>query len=100
MSLTVDIDLEHATFIAAPEFGRTITFEVRWREINVSPANTWGAKRIAGRWVVGLKGGNGHGFAQFTSFEKACRSALFRARRYDRAYSVPRCVPSRTEVAA
>jgi len=90
----MDVRIEHdfATFRAEPEHGQPVTFEVRFREVTVSSA-TWPYRRnVSGKFVVGLIGSTGAGFAQFRSFEKACSSALSRARRYERAYAVPRGV--------
>lgn len=96
MSIEAIFDEEAATFAVRPEHGKPVTFEVRHRELDVAgpTLRTWGQHRFAHRFVVGLKGSSGHGFAHFTSFEAACRSALYRARRYERAYSVPRGVAS------
>jgi hypothetical protein len=90
MSLDVTFEADIAHFAARPEHGKPVVFEVRFREIAVGNDSGWGRRRKAGRYVVGLKGSDGAGFANFTTFEAACRSALSRARRYERAYSKPR----------
>lgn len=87
MSLEVEINEQHATYAVDPEHGARVVFEVRYREVNISRSR-W--RNLKDRYVVGLKGSDGDGFAHFTSFEKACRSALYRARRYEKAYSKPR----------
>lgn len=96
MSLEVSIESHSAVFVARPEHGRPVTFVVEQRDVNV--ANTtrsyYWAKRIASRYVVGLKGSTGNGFSHHVSFDEACKRALSRARRYDKAYSVPRSVPA------
>ncbi len=95
MSIEVTYEEDRATFATRPEYGKPVTFEVRFRSAVVGRSG-WGGARKAGRYVVGLKGSDGNGFAHFTTFEAACRSALSRARRYERAFSKPR----RTLVAA
>ena len=82
------IETGFATFRAEPEHHRPVTFEVRVQRVNVA-GNPW-SKNMQSRYVVGLKGSAGPGFAHFTSFEKACQSALSRARRFEKAYSKPR----------
>ena len=93
MSIEAVIESDAATYAVRPEHGKPVTFVVAVRAVNVTRAR-WGyaPRRMADRFVVGLKGSDGPGFASHTSFEAACRSALSRARRYDRAYSVPRGV--------
>lgn len=95
--MNVVIEKTEATFRAEPEYGRPVTFEVRSRLVDVS--RTGWRRNMQERYVVGLKGSDGQGFAQFVSFERACSAALSRARRYERAYSRPRGI-QRTEVAA
>lgn len=90
--MNVTIETAHATFRAEPEYGRPVTFEVRLRSVNVSQSRGWGSKNMQQRYVVGLLGSDGAGFAHFMSFEKACQSALSRASRYEKAYSRPRGV--------
>jgi hypothetical protein len=94
MSIDVTIESDRATFAARPPHGRPVTFVVEQRDVNVAnPTRSYyWSKRIAPRFVVGLKGGNGNGFSHHTSFEEACKRALSRARRYDKAYSQPRGV--------
>lgn len=89
MSLTVEIDTDHATFVVDPPYGSRVVFEVRLRDITIDCRYT--RTRLNDRYVVGLKGSNGNGFSQHLSFERACAAALSRARRYDRAYSIARC---------
>lgn len=100
--MNVVIETAHATFRAEPEHGRPVTFEVRLRTVDVSSdRNYWRSKNMQARYVVGLLGSDGAGFAQFASFEKACSAALSRARRYEKAYSVQRgVIVRRREVAA
>lgn len=100
--MNVTIETAHATFRAEPEHGRPVTFEVRLRSVNVASTSGWYSRNMQTRYVVGLKGSDGQGFCQFASFEKACASALSRARRYEKAYSKPRGIAatSRQEVAA
>lgn len=86
--IDVVINETDALFVADPEHGNRVVFEVCQRQIQTSQSQ-W-SHRVAERFVVQLKGSTGNGFGQFVSFEKACRSALWRARRYERAYSVPR----------
>jgi len=94
MSIEVTIDSDAAVLVARPPYGKPVTFVVEQRDVNVArPVRSYYLnKRIAPRFVVGLKGGNGDGFSHHTSFEEACKRAISRARRYDRAYSVPRGV--------
>lgn len=92
MSLDVSIDSDGATFAARPAYGKPVTFVVESREINVSRSGYWYAKRVAPRFVVALKGSSGDGFSHHTSFDEACKRALSRARRYEKAYSQPRGV--------
>ena len=80
MSLEVEIDAAGATYAATPEYGQRVVFEVRWRVVRHGPP----------RFVVQLKNSSGDGFSQHLKFETACRAALSRARRYDRAFSKPR----------
>ena len=89
MSMDVEINAEDATVSVAPEYGRRVVFEVRPRTIDISSASSWGRNRKR-RYVVGIKGSNGAGFSHHVSFEAAVRSALYRGRRYDKAYSSPR----------
>jgi hypothetical protein len=97
--MNVVIETAHATFRAEPEYGRPVTFEVRVRTVNVSQHSGW-SRNMQSRYVVGLKGSDGAGFAHFMSFEKACQSALSRARRYEKAYSRPRGLQARALAAA
>lgn len=85
MSIEVDYNDRDATFTVAPEHGRTVVFEVRLRMVQVGRSR----HNLQYRYVVGLKGSDGPGFIAHTSFERACRSALWRARRYQKAYSEP-----------
>ena len=94
--MNVNIETAYATFRAEPEHGRPVTFEVRLRTVNVSSDRSyWRSRNMRDRYVVGLKGSDGAGFCQFTSFEKACASALSRANRYERAYSKSRGIAAR-----
>ena len=88
--MNADIGDDYATFRAEPIYGRAVTFEVRQRQIDVRRDRGWGGRNLQPRFVVGLKGSDGDGFAHFTTFEKACRAALSRASRYERAYDKPR----------
>lgn len=82
-----------AVYAVRPDHGKPVTFVVTLRNIDVSNRNgSYWSKRFADRFVVGLKGSTGHGFSHHTTLEAACRSAHYRARRYERAYSVPRGV--------
>lgn len=93
--IEVEVNDQDATFVVEPEHGRRVVFEVRHREVHVSRRTSgiyMGTPRL--RWVVGLKGSDGDGLSAHSSFERALRSALWRARRYERAYSVPRGVPA------
>lgn len=91
MSIEVTYGEDSAEFVTRPEFGRPVTFVVTSRAINVAKATgSYVMPRRADRFVVGLKGSNGDGFSHHTTFDAACRSALHRARRYEKAYSVPR----------
>lgn len=94
--MNVVIETAYATFRAEPQYGRPVTFEVREREVDVASRNSW-RKNVQTRYVVGLKGSDGGGFAHFISFEKACASALSRCRRFEKAYSEPRGVAVRRE---
>jgi len=89
--MNVVVGEESATFRAEPEHGRPVTFCVSWRKVDVSNAKSW-RKKCNWRYVVHLIGSAGGGFSHHTSFEAACRSALSRARRYEKAYSRPRGV--------
>lgn len=80
-----------ATIAVRPEYGHPVTFVIVDRTVNVArPTGSYVVPRRASRFVVALKGSTGAGFSAHTSFDAACKSALHRARRYDRAYSVPR----------
>jgi hypothetical protein len=79
--VNVVFDADYASVTAEPAHGRAVTFEVRFRKVSVSRSP---------RYVVGLKGSDGDGFAHFTTFDRACRSAMWRARRYERAFDKPR----------
>ncbi|HJR88951.1 MAG TPA: hypothetical protein VJ782_02195 [Aeromicrobium sp.] len=93
MSIDVVIEQDAATFAVRPPFGKPVTFVVTEKNVNVSrQTGSFVARREAPRFVVGLKGSHGNGFSHHTTFEAACSRALSRARRYDRAYSVPRRV--------
>lgn len=93
--MNVTIDTAHATFRAEPLHGRPVTFEVTLREIDVRQRRTAWGRNMQQRYVVQLKGSTGDGFAHFTSFEAACRSALARARKYERAFDKPRGIAAR-----
>lgn len=88
IDLAIGPGLDHATITASPEYGRAVTFEVRWRDVRLG--NDWYNRRREPRFVVGLLGSDGAGFSQHVSFERAVSACLSRARRYDKAYSVPR----------
>jgi hypothetical protein len=89
--MRVEYNEDSAEFATEPEHGKPVTFVVTSRRINVAKANgSYWSKRYAGRFVVGLKGSAGDGFSHHSTFEAACKSALYRARRYERAYSTPR----------
>jgi hypothetical protein len=91
MSIEVMIDSDAAVLVARPPYGKPVTFVVEEREIDVARnTGSWYQRRTARRFVVGLKGGTRTGFSHHTSFELAVTRAMSRARRYDRAYSVPR----------
>lgn len=81
--IEVAIDQGHARARVAPEHGRPVTFDVRFRPIDVGVSR----RNIQDRFVVGLLGSDGDGFAHFTKFETAVASMLSRANRYHRAYS-------------
>lgn len=76
------LDTAHATFRVTPPHGRAVTFEVALRRD--------GRYRYSERYVVQMLGSWGDGFSTHVSFEAAVRSALARARKYARAYSVAR----------
>lgn len=97
MSMDVQIDDTHATFRVQPDHGRAVTFEVRLREVDIRTGQGW-RRNMQRRYVVGLLGSDGAGFAHFLSFEKACSAALSRARRYERAYAKPRGVQVRARL--
>ena len=88
--MNATIETAYATFRAEPEHHRPVTFEVRLQRVDVSRDRAWRVKNLQERYVVGLKGSAGSGFAHFVSFEKACQAALSRARRFEKAYSKPR----------
>lgn len=90
--MNATIGTDHATFRAEPAHGRPVTFEVRYRTIDVSTG--WG-RNMQDRYVVGLLGSDGDGFSHHTTFETACARALTRARRFEAAYSKPRPVARR-----
>ena len=99
--IEVDINEKDATFVVTPDHGRRVVFDVRYRMVPIRRCESGvfgGTLRL--RWVVGLKGSDGDGLAAHTDFEKACRSALWRARRYERAYSVPRVAEQKIRGAA
>lgn len=90
-SIAVTYESESATFATRPPHGRPVTFVVIPREVNVTQSrSSWSTARMATRYVVSLKGSTGSGFSHHTTYEAACKSALIRASRYVRAYSVPR----------
>lgn len=99
MSMDVDINTEDACVIVSPDYGRRVTFEVRRRTIDISSGDSWRSNRKS-RFVVGIKGSEGRGFSHHVSFEAAIKSVLYRARRYDKAYSKPRGIQARREIAA
>jgi hypothetical protein len=91
VSIEVEINESDATFIVDPEHGHRVVFEVRWRRPKGAATE---------RFVVGLKGSDGEGFSAHVLFDRACRSALWRARRYQKAFSKPREIPARMRGAA
>lgn len=82
---------EHgATFRAEPEHGKPVTIEVVREKTDIRRRHQWGVRpRYEWRYVVRLKGSRGE-FSHHWSFERACKMALSRAKRYEEAYSVPR----------
>jgi hypothetical protein len=77
MSLDVSIQPDDtATLTVHSPLGQRVTFDVRQRRIRGAGAE---------RFIVGLKGSDGQGFSQHTTFDTAFRAALSRARRYDRS---------------
>jgi hypothetical protein len=90
MSMEVEFGEDTARAVVTPEFGRRAVFVVERRKVDVARRNSW-RKNMKYRWVVALEGSRDEsGFTHLTSFDAACRSLLHRARRFDRAYSVPR----------
>lgn len=91
--IDVEIGTGYACAIVEPEHGRRVVFEVRLRSLKVRRQSGWPYTRDTGNvYVVGLKGSDGEGFAHHHSFERAVQGMLSRARRYAKAYSVPRGV--------
>lgn len=90
MSINADIAGDGASIVVAPEYGDPITIEVEFKETCISGPRAW-RKAYGKRYVVHLKG-SGDKFAHFTTLELGVRSALVRARRYEKAYSKPRQV--------
>ena len=84
MNITADYDgMNRASFVISPPFGRAVTLVVTPRR---TPRGT--------RWVVSTPANLGDGFSRHTTYEAACKAALSRAKRYDRAYSTPRRAPA------
>ncbi|HKY58338.1 MAG TPA: hypothetical protein VJL80_09895 [Aeromicrobium sp.] len=93
MNIDVTINENTAEYVVRPTHGRPVTFVVEFRTAIISGARSVYRRSQSGnRYVVGLKGSTGAGFSTHTSFEAACRSALSRARKYAKAYSIPRGV--------
>lgn len=85
MSLDVAIQPDDtATFTVSSPLGQRVTFDVRFRRVQIGRGG-WSGKSYGERYVVGLKGSDGDGFSAHTSFDVACRAALSRARRYERS---------------
>jgi hypothetical protein len=85
VSLNVSIQPDDtATFTVSSPLGQRVTFDVRFRSVQIGRSG-WGGRTYGERYVVGLKGSDGDGFSAHTSFEVACRAALSRARRYEKS---------------
>jgi hypothetical protein len=85
MSLDVNIGTDnYATFTVSSPLGQRVTFDVRFRSVRIGSGG-WSGNAHGVRYVVGLKGSDGQGFSAHTTFEIACRAALSRARRYEKA---------------
>lgn len=89
MSIEVTFDAERAEAVVDPAYGRRVVFVVERRTVRTGKRNHWYQPQ-ANRWVVGLRGSQTDGFSSHSTYEGACTSLLSRARRYERAYSVPR----------
>lgn len=89
--IDVQIETAHAVAIVTPPHGRPVTFEVRLRDLSWRGRDGW-TRHAKSAYVVGLKGSDGSGFGHHYKFERAVASMLYRARRYEKAYSVPRGV--------
>lgn len=77
MSLDVSIQPDDtATLTVSSPLGQRVTFDVRERYVR---------GRGPKRFIVGLKGSDGEGFSAHKTFDTAFRSALSRARQYDRS---------------
>ena len=83
LDVTVNTD-DTATFTVTGPQGQRVTFDVRYRRVRIGSGG-WSGKSYGRRFVVGLKGSDGDGFSAHTTFDIACRSALARARRYEKA---------------
>lgn len=88
-ALEVSYEEDGATFVARPTYGKPVVFEVARRRAPVGKPS-WGRQSVEIRYVVQLRGSSGAGFSTHISYDAACKSALSRARRYEKAYSVPR----------
>lgn len=95
----VEIGTAYASAIVEPECGRRVVFEVRLRSLTYRKRDGWRA-HAKDAYVVGLKGSDGEGFGHHYKFERAVASMLYRARRYEKAYSVPRGVVADTRAVA
>lgn len=85
--MTLDVSIgpdDSATFTVSSPLGQRVTFDVRYRSVQVGRGG-WAGKSYGTRYVVGLKGSDGQGFSAHNDFEVACRAALSRARRYEKA---------------
>lgn len=77
MSLDVSIQPDDtAILVVSSPLGQRVAFDVRQRRIRGAGSE---------RFIVGLKGSDGEGFSNHTTFDTAFRAALSRARRYDRS---------------
>jgi len=88
MSIDMTVDSDSTIVYARPPYGRPIAFMVELRRVKISKSR-WDNRRET-RYVVTLKGNREAEFSRHLTQEAAQKACLSRARKYDRAYSVPR----------